>query len=232
MRFHYLNLDQCSQAEGIVVVIDVLRAFSTAAYAFEAGVDSIAVVGDIEEAFELQRSDPDLVLIGEQRGWPVEGFDFGNAPSEMIEADLKDRRAVMRTTAGTQGVVRTLHAEILLAASLVCGHATAEFIRQQQPGAVSFIITGVKGAEFGDEDQACADYIVNLLMDRPTDIESIKARVINSGWGMRFNNPDYPFLEGNDLELCTAIDRFDFYMLYENSGSRRAFRRHRPVRGR
>ena len=37
MKIHYATLESCHDATGTVVVIDVLRAFTTAAYAFAAG---------------------------------------------------------------------------------------------------------------------------------------------------------------------------------------------------
>jgi hypothetical protein len=38
---------------------------------------------------------------------------------------------------------------------------------------------------------------------------------------MRFGDPDYPFLDTDDLVLCSQIDTFDFYMPFEvESGER------------
>ena len=228
MEFSYLNLEETQQARGVVVVIDVLRAFSTAAYAFDAGAASIAVVATIDQAFRMKREDPGLILIGEKGGWPVEGFDYGNAPSEVIGEDLNGKRLVMRTSAGTQGVVRTQHAGTILAASLVCAKATAEYIHKQAPDAVSFIITGSDEGGFGDEDQACADYIVDLLQGCPSDKQKLKARVWNSGWGRRFGDPDYPFLDSADKDYCTRIDTFNFYMHYEMKAGVQALRGYQP----
>jgi len=43
-KFHYTDLDTCPEATGVVIVIDVLRAFSTAAYAFSRGAKEIVLV--------------------------------------------------------------------------------------------------------------------------------------------------------------------------------------------
>jgi 2-phosphosulfolactate phosphatase len=64
-------------AMGPVVAIDVLRAFSTAAYAFAAGAQTIALVGTVEEAFTLKKQIPDALIMGEVEGLPVKGFDLG-----------------------------------------------------------------------------------------------------------------------------------------------------------
>jgi 2-phosphosulfolactate phosphatase len=228
MDFRYLPLEQSDSAFGTIVVIDVLRAFSTAAYAFKVGAESIAVVSTIDEAFQMKQSDPELVLVGEKGGWPVEGFDYGNAPSEVIGESLSGERLVMRTSAGTQGVVRTQHAGTILAASLVCAKATAAYIRKQAPDVVSFIITGSGERGFGDEDRACADYITDLLQGRPSDKNMLRERVWNSGWGRRFGDPDYPFLNAADKDYCTRIDTFDFYMHYEMKDGIQALRSYQP----
>ena len=54
MEFEYVTNDTCHTADGLVVVIDVLRAFSTAAYALAAGAESITLVGGAEEALALK----------------------------------------------------------------------------------------------------------------------------------------------------------------------------------
>jgi phosphosulfolactate phosphohydrolase-like enzyme len=41
MKFHYTTLETCHTATGVVLVIDVLRAFSNAAYAFSRGAKEI-----------------------------------------------------------------------------------------------------------------------------------------------------------------------------------------------
>jgi phosphosulfolactate phosphohydrolase-like enzyme len=53
---------------GVVVAIDVLRAFTTAAYAFQAGASSIWLVGAVEEALSLGRAIPGSLVMGEVHG--------------------------------------------------------------------------------------------------------------------------------------------------------------------
>jgi 2-phosphosulfolactate phosphatase len=157
------TLDTCANETGTVIVIDVIRAFTTAAFAFAAGARDIALVSSIDEAFALRKCAPGLLLMGEEGGRPVPGFDFGNSPAALVEQDLSRRRLVQRTSQGTQGVVRSRKATELLAASFVCAGATARYVRRSAPDMLSFVITGARLPGEGDEDAACADYLEQLL---------------------------------------------------------------------
>ncbi len=55
-EFRFFTLAEADQAQGDVVVIDVLRAFTTAAFAFERGASRILPVSTVDEALALQRN--------------------------------------------------------------------------------------------------------------------------------------------------------------------------------
>jgi 2-phosphosulfolactate phosphatase len=209
------TLDTCAEASGTVVVIDVLRAFTTAAYAFAAGAADITLVADIEEAFALRERDPDLLLAGEVYGLPITGFDYGNSPSAFLEVDLSGRRLVQRTSAGTQGVVLSRKADTLLAASLCCVGATVEYIRRHAVPPISLVITGARPADPADEDVACADYLEALLMGHTPDRTEIARRVRESQVAGKFLDPASPNFPAADLDCAVDIDRFDFALPVE-----------------
>src|SRR5688572_24084000 len=96
---------QLDGVTGPVVVIDVIRAFTTAAYAFGAGAEAIYLVATVEEALAFTHAHPHVLAMGEERGRRIEGFTFSNSPVEVSRADLRGRTLVQRTSAGTQGVV-------------------------------------------------------------------------------------------------------------------------------
>ena len=77
MKFHYTHLEDCHTAQGVVIIIDVLRAFSTAAYAFSRGTKEILLVSTVEDALLLGSQIPNSKVMGEVRGLPPDGFDFG-----------------------------------------------------------------------------------------------------------------------------------------------------------
>src|SRR3954471_20531579 len=102
---------------GVVIAIDVLRAFTTAAYALAGGATAIWLVAEVDEAIELGRSIPGACVMGENRGRRPEGFDLSNSPVAVSEADVAGREIVQRTSAGTQGAIAATGADHLFVAS-------------------------------------------------------------------------------------------------------------------
>ncbi len=84
MKFHYHNLETCHEATGTVVVIDVIRAFTNAAFAFSKGAKEIYPVSTVEEALLFKVQNSEALACGEVGGMPPEGFDFGNSPLKPI----------------------------------------------------------------------------------------------------------------------------------------------------
>jgi 2-phosphosulfolactate phosphatase len=195
-----------------VVVIDVLRAFSTAAYAFAAGVNVIHLVSKVEDAFALKEEIDYSRIMGEVDGLQVDGFDYGNSPAQFDGVDLSGIPMIQRTTSGTQGVVESIHADKLFTASFCNADATVWYIDRLSPLEVNFVITGKRPGGWGDEDQACADYIQALLSNQKVDPETFLERVRNSTPGRFFRNPDLPEYPLVDLEYCLEVNKFEFTM--------------------
>ena len=81
---------EVAEVEGPVVVVDVLRAFTTAAYAFAAGAAEIWLVADVDEALAFKRSHPGALAMGENGGRRVPGFELSNSPFEAFNASLDE----------------------------------------------------------------------------------------------------------------------------------------------
>jgi 2-phosphosulfolactate phosphatase len=214
MEFRRAILDESLlEVEETVVVIDVLRAFTTAAYAFGAGAADITLVATLAEAFALRKANPEMLIMGEVEGLPVEGFDFSNSPTEIASQDLAGRHLIQRTSSGTQGVVLSRNADTLLASSFVCARGTAQYLRGLAPDLVTFVITGYGPGGSGDEDAACADYIEALVRGEGPQAEPYLQRVSQSPPGRIFSNPAKPEFPNSDLEYALNLDHFNFAML-------------------
>ena len=198
------------QAQGIVVVIDVFRAFSVACYCFQKGVERIYPVGDIEDALALGRKIQGSVLIGERNGKKLPGFDFGNSPTEIATADLHSRIVVHTTHAGTQGLVNAQLADDLLTGAFVNAEATAKYIRTKSPELVTLVRMGFHAEISSDEDNLCAEYLECLLLGKEFDSAEIKSTLRSSPFAERFFDPAKPWNPPSDFDLCLAVNRFDF----------------------
>jgi 2-phosphosulfolactate phosphatase len=203
------GIDGARSAAGAVVVIDVLRAFTTAAYAFAAGITEIELVRTVEEARAVTG-----FRMGEVGGRLIPGFDHNNSPSRLVGRRLSGR-AVMRTGSGTQcAVVATQASEVWLG-SLVVATATARALAGR--GLVTLVASGRPNE--GEEDLACAEWIAAVLRGGRPSGRAIAALVAGSRAAARFS-PDDSDLPPADLECATAIDRFSFAMQAERTGGR------------
>ena len=208
MKFNYTTLETCHAATGIVLIIDVLRAFSTAAYAFSRGAKQIMLVSGVDEALELKERTPNSKAMGEVGGLPPEGFDFGNSPTRILEQDLTGITLIQRTGAGTQGAVRSENADIMLAVSFVVAKATMEYVLRLEPEEITFVITG--GAD-NAEDLACAEFMQKQFLGQAVDTTNYIHRVISSRDAFQHMD-DHPQFPRSDLDYCTRINAFDFAM--------------------
>ena len=228
MKFSRIFLNRLQNqpvASDTVVVIDVLRSFTSAAVMLARGAQAIYPVERIADATALFRQLDNVVSIGAVGGGdPVPGFDFGNSPSLLMQAELAGKQAVMTTAAGVRGLQRFRHARQLYATSLVCAAATAEAIRAAGAGEVCFVITGDWVDRDGDEDIACADYIEALLRCLTVAQEAFVHSVRQSDFGQRFTAGTWPNLPLADLDLAARADIFDFAMPVWREGERLVIR--------
>jgi 2-phosphosulfolactate phosphatase len=229
MKFHYTTLDTCHTATGLVVVIDVIRAFTNAAFAFSRGAKQIYPVSSVDEALELKRQLPNALACGEVGGIPPAGFDFGNSPTQTEMLDLRGRTIIQRTGAGTQGVVRSVQARQMCAASFVVASATVKYIQSIQPKTVSFVVTGAT-YDGGAEDQACAEYFEAALRGAGPDVDHFLQRVRDSHDGQQFLG-SMPYAPASDLIHCTHVDKFDFAMPITRENGRPVMRAIHPQPG-
>lgn len=218
-RFFLNRLQNQPSANDTVVVIDVLRSFTTAAVVLAQGASAIYPVEALTQAKAMLEKFPNPLSIGAVGGGdPAPGFDFGNSPSALQHADLLGKTVVMSTAAGVRGLQRFRQARHLYAASLVCARATADVIRAVGGQHVCFVITGEWVDRDGDEDIACADYIESLLLGASVTPADFSRRVRESDFGRRFTAGSWPNLPLADLELAAQADLFDFAMPVRREG--------------
>jgi 2-phosphosulfolactate phosphatase len=201
------------EAKGLTVIIDVFRAFTVEAYLARNNAKRIIPVGDIETAFAYRKQDPACILCGERGGKIIDGFDYGNSPSQVENVDFTGKTVIHTTSAGTQGIANAANADEIIAGSLVAAKAIADYIRYKNPEHVSLVCMGLSGTTETDEDNLAADYIKSLLEGEP--LADLEERVYNLRFtdGAKFFDPAQQHVfPQRDYELSTQVNAIPFVL--------------------
>ncbi len=200
------------EAEGTVIIIDVFRAFTTAAIAFDHGATHITLVAEVEEVLDLYRNGVGDLVMGEVDGKRPEGFDMGNSPYEITPVELAGKSIVQSTRAGTVGVAAAAKADAIYLGSFVVAQATVDAIRREDPALVSIIAMGDQGRVRSDEDEHCALYLRNLLEGRNPDPSAVRSLIMEGGATQKFFDPNQPQFHPEDVDLALEVNKYPFAM--------------------
>lgn len=209
----------------MAVVVDVMRAFTVAAWAFGQGAEKIVLAESLDEALALKASHPEWVALKD--GPHAPGFDLVNSPGMLRSADLGGRTVVQKTTAGTVGALAVKEASLVLCAGFVVAEATARLLRARASDSVTFVVTGEDGR--ADEDLACAQYIARRATEAGTeagtgagagaaqaagtDAAGYLRRAAESRAAAELAQGIRQGVHPDDVALCVELDRFPFAMV-------------------
>lgn len=151
-------------SNSVCIVIDVLRATTCIATLFSRKCPRVYVSPSYEGArvFARQRG---YALCGEIGGVRVEGFDYGNSPSEFEKLDFAGRPAVICTTNGTRAIATVSQAPCVLPAAAVnCGAVTEAAVRiaAESDREINIVCSGTDH-EFTLEDAVVAGMYVERI---------------------------------------------------------------------
>ena len=218
------------QAEGIAVVIDVYRAFTSAALMTHLGAEKIVLLAEPEAVLKLKR-EKGYLAVGEVDGKKVPGFELGNSPSRILAAGrdfFAGRTVAQRTSAGVTGAVAAARrSDAVILGSYVTAAAIARYIGglSPPPEVVSLVAMGDGGKEVTPDDEACADYLEHLLTDRPYDHTAALRRVVEHECTQKFLRGDQPHFPPTDPLYCLQRDVFDFVLVAAQEDSQLVARR-------
>ena len=211
---------EAAEARGVVIVIDVIRAFTVAAYACAGGARRLWLVRSTSEVFALRQQEPRALLAGEIGGRLIPGFDLNNSPSLMAATNVQGRTIIQRTGAGTQGAAGAINATHLLICSLANARATAAYAHSlagTTGGLVTLLPTegSSQYLQHLGEDSVCADYLEALLREQENASALLADNLTLLEASGRFDflkegDVDFPF---EDIALIKGVDRFDFVMV-------------------
>nr|WP_030554975.1 2-phosphosulfolactate phosphatase [Streptomyces exfoliatus] len=209
MDTRFLGTAQLTETPSVAVVIDVMRAFTVAAWAFGQGAEKIVLAESLDEALALKAVHPDWAALKD--GPAVPGFDMVNSPGMLRSIDLGGRTVVQKTTAGTVGALAVKDASLVLCAGFVVAEATAQILRTRACDSVTFVVTGEDGQ--ADEDLACAQYIARRATESGTDAAEYLHRAARSRAAAELTEGVRRGVHPDDVALCLEVDRFPFAMI-------------------
>ncbi|WP_320674419.1 2-phosphosulfolactate phosphatase family protein [Prochlorococcus sp. MIT 1341] len=158
------------------VVIDVLRATTTIAFALQNGAESVQVFENLDELRETAGKWPESsrLMLGERGGKRVEGFDLGNSPLAVVPGQVAGKRLFMSTTNGTRSLHRVRDVQKLYTMSLPNRKAVVERLLNEWFAEIWIVGSGWEGA-YSLEDSLAAGALISMLMKN----SSRKVDVIN-----------------------------------------------------
>ncbi|MFG3144354.1 2-phosphosulfolactate phosphatase [Streptomyces sp. NPDC048243] len=209
MDTRFLAIAELDDVPSVAVVVDVMRAFTVAAWAFAQGAEKIVLAESLDEALALKARHPGWVALKD--GPPAPGFDAVNSPGMLRSVDLGGRTVVQKTTAGTVGALAVKEASLVLCAGFVVAEATARLLRLRAADQVTFVVTGEDGR--ADEDLACAQYIARRANEADTDAAAFLRRAGESRAAAELAQGVRQGVHPDDVALCLELDRFPFAMV-------------------
>lgn len=209
MDARFLGIGELTDTPSVAVVVDVMRAFTVAAWAFAQGAEKVVLAESLDDALALKARHPNWVALKD--GPIAPGFDTVNSPGLLRSLDLSGRTVVQKTTAGTVGALAVKKAPVVLCASFVVAEATARIVRTHMGDSVTFVITGEDGQ--ADEDRACAEYIARRAVDADADATGFLRRAATSRAAAELTEGVRQGVHRDDVELCLELDRFPFAMV-------------------
>jgi len=173
----------------------------------------VVPVASIERAYSFAGAD---LRIGERDSAKVAGFDFGNSPTEILEAEVPPNSTVaLSTTNGTRVVEAARGGRAILTGAFVNAGALAEDLAAGTYAGAEVVVVGCgwEGRR-ASEDEAAAGAILHRLRSRGAELDG-RARRVAEGYLSRSvrtlrNNSAARRLKRlgyeRDLEFCLAED--------------------------
>jgi 2-phosphosulfolactate phosphatase len=209
-------------ANRICLVIDVIRATSTIATALGRGADKVIIAPSSGEAFKARRSFPDALLCGEEKGIKIEGFDFDNSPYRLSGLDLSNRSVVLKTTNGTESILKARNAVetlTLCMLNLGCTMDYAAEASERNRADILFLCSG-KWGEVSYDDVYAAGLAIRYLVERRARVDVSDAGLL--ALNAALNETDaYEALAksqsgkyalslglGEDVRFCSRLDTY------------------------
>lgn len=158
-----------------VVVVDAFRASTTIAVLVHKGARVVPVLS-IEEAARYPGAD---FRIGERGSAKVQGFDFGNSPTEVAAAEMEPgSTVVLSTTNGTRVTEAAGGAPAIFTGTFVNARAVAAALKDGAYGPRVVVVGCGWEGHSSSEDESAAGAILHHLSEAGAELDERAERVV------------------------------------------------------
>lgn len=165
--------------EYVIVVVDVIRATTTAVTALSTG-RRVFPVRTSDEAFVVASTLDNPLLVGELGGNMPYGFDMTNSPAQIATRDDIDRPIVLVSSSGTSLLMNSAGSEAVYVACFRNYRAIAEYLIGKYER-IAVLGAGTRG-QFREEDQMCCAWVAEILVKAGYKAETSNTREFIYRW--------------------------------------------------
>ena len=222
--------------KAVAVIVDTLRASTTLPTAMSKGIAEIFVAKEVDDT-RLSAKENNTLLMGERGCLMLDGFNFGNSPTELMkQTNLENQKVSFTSSTGSRRTVDAIGSEILIIGSPINAKAVAKLLvklsEEDKNKLIVLIPCFTEGSIIDHElteDQLGALVIAielkNLGIELPSGLkeevlyleeklkkQSLKELYLETRHGQKLI--DLNFVD--DLEFCSQISKIDFIPISRN----------------
>lgn len=206
-----------SDRPGAVIVVDVIRAFTTACHLIAMGAASLTCAATLESARAAASRQQGTLLVGEDITGVPSDFSAGNSPYAVGALDVRGRPIVLVTSKGTRALVAQPPGVELFAGAVVNLSATIEAVRGYSASVVEFVATGSTL-----EDDAYIYAARRAMGGESVDADALKRAVVRGAEQRILELQDMSERQvrefRTDAEMCGRLDAFRFALRGKRQG--------------
>ncbi|MEM0134618.1 MAG: 2-phosphosulfolactate phosphatase [Thermoplasmatales archaeon] len=189
---------------GIPVVADIFRATSNIVTMMMKGAKEVVPVDNVNAAYALQKEG--YLLFGENNLAPIEGFNYGNSPTETSSLDLDGKKIVLKTTNGSEAIVKA--GEGALIGSFLNITSLSRHLRNKE---VHIFPANLRNG-VSTEDNEFAYALTKKILEPGSNIDVNILRARNGNGSVLLKEHHFE----RDIEFCLQVDVTEIIPVYRS----------------
>ncbi|MHA1243668.1 MAG: 2-phosphosulfolactate phosphatase [Candidatus Heimdallarchaeota archaeon] len=225
-----------AKEKAIAVIIDTLRASTTMPTAMSKGITELFVAKEVDDV-RLSAKENNTLLMGERGCIMLDGFNFGNSPTELMkQTGFENTKVSFTSSTGSRRTVDAIGSDILIIGSPINAKAVAkllvELTEEDEKKSVVLIPCFTEGSIIDHElteDQlgglVIAMELKNLGVELPADLleevlhfeerlskQTLKELYLETKHGQKLIDLQFEA----DVEFCSQISKINFVPISRN----------------